>query len=79
MAVPSSQITEFTVGRELDLMFPGKQERTGKVLSVAPQAEPHDIVTSTAGDAMVIVRVEQSGKLWPEVPLGSHVKVRLAK
>jgi multidrug resistance efflux pump len=79
VAVPSSQITEFTVGRELDLMFPGKQERQGTVLSVAPQAEPHDIVASAGGDATVIVRVEQRGKVWPDVPLGSRVSVQLAE
>lgn len=78
VAVPSSQITEFTIDRELELTFPGKQERTGKVLSVAPQAEPHNIVAPAAADAMVIVRVEQSGKLWPDVPLGSRVQVHLA-
>jgi multidrug resistance efflux pump len=79
VAVPSSQITEFTVGRELDLTFPGRQERKGTVLSVAPQAEPHDIVASAGADATVIVRVEQRGKVWPDVPLGSRVSVQLAE
>lgn len=79
VAVPSTEITEFTVGRTLDLTFPGRQERQGTVLSVAPQAEPHSIVESTTGDATVIVRVEQHGKVWPDVPLGSRVNVQLAE
>lgn len=79
VAVPSSQITEFAVGRELDLTFPGRQERTGTVLSVAPQAEPSVLGSPGGDDATVIVRVEQRGKVWPDVPLGSRVSVQLAE
>jgi multidrug resistance efflux pump len=77
--VPSAQIRDFTIGRKLDLVFPGADRRTGKVFSIAPQAQPRVPGTSPAlGDALIAVHVEPCGKTWPELPIGSQVEVRLA-
>ncbi|REJ71678.1 MAG: HlyD family efflux transporter periplasmic adaptor subunit [Planctomycetota bacterium] len=72
--VPSSRITEFTPDRAVELVFPGDEERTGRVHSIAPQA----FTCRDGSEATVSVRVEQSGKVWPDLPIGSHVAVRLA-
>ena len=73
--VPSDQITDFTADRAVRLKFPGDQKRDGRVHSIAPQATS----STQAGEATVTVRIEQSGKLWPDVPIGSHVQVHLAE
>lgn len=75
--VPSGSIPEFTPERKLLLTFPGRRQRTGRVVAVAPQ-------TQRAGsedmlDPLVMVRVEQTGALWPDAPLGSRVDVQLAE
>jgi multidrug resistance efflux pump len=72
--VPSTQITRFEPDARLIVTFPGGQAREGHVVHIAPQARP---VTEGA-DAVVSVRAEQIGRLWPTVPIGSQVDVRLA-
>ena len=78
VAIPSRDITEFTIGSNVELEFPGDEERTGCVFSIAPQAEPGTAVSSST-DAQVMVRIEPTEKLWPIVPVGSRVDVRLAE
>jgi multidrug resistance efflux pump len=73
--VPSTQITRFEPDVKLIVTFPGNQTREGRVVHIAPQARP---VTQGA-DAVVSVRAEQSGRLWPTVPIRSQVEVRLAE
>lgn len=73
--VPSQQITSYAIGTELDLVFPGSCYRTGKVHSIAPQANQR---LELGSDATITIQVEQSGQVWPEVPMGSVVSVQLA-
>ncbi len=72
--VPSQRITEFAVGTEVALIFPGGEQRTGRVVHVAPQALPRD-PSRPGADPFVQVEIEQSGRLWPQIPTGSRVEV----
>jgi len=75
VSVPSADITSFTIGTEVALVFPGNEQFTGQVFSIAPQAVSLD---PSVSDSTIAVHVEQTGKLWPTLPIGSHVKVRLS-
>lgn len=71
--VPSARITEFVPGKTIVLQFPGKVTREGRVTKVAPQAERRKQLYGE--DSIVEVEVEQAGRLWPAVPIGSRVQV----
>lgn len=70
--VPSQQVKRFKVGQTVRLEFAG-EERTGRVNSIAPQAHRREQST----DSWISIRILPAGKLWPEVPIGSAVSVRL--
>lgn len=74
--VPSTSIARVKIHSDVDLTFAGDVVRTGRVYSIAPQAEPR--TDRTAADPVVMVYVEPSGLPWPELPFGSRVTVRLA-
>ena len=74
--VPSTSIARVKILGEVELTFPGDVVRTGRVYSIAPQAEPR--VDRSTADPVVMVYVEPSGLPWPELPFGSRVNVRLA-
>ncbi len=76
--VPSQQITNYTIDTRVRLIFPGRQNREGRVYSIAPQALPqHDVPVEVGHDAPVAVLVEQVGAVWPDVPMGARVTVEL--
>lgn len=77
--VPSQEITSFETERALKLIFPGKLEREGRVVRIAPQATRSSQQDSSQADTTVLVYVEQKGRLWPDVPIGSQVRVRMAR
>lgn len=74
--VPSQQIPLFELQTVVDLKFPGGDTYAGTVTSIAPQAKPHTLPGDPANDTMILVHVEQSGRVWPNLPLGSQVRVR---
>ena len=76
--VPSHDITEFNIGTLLTLIFPGDNHRTGQVFSIAPQAAPAQQSAVSSPDSSIAVHVEQTGQVWPDVPIGSRVRVRIA-
>lgn len=73
--VPSAEIRQFKAGDPVRLQFPGDEDRTGRIASIAPQAIVPD--GATGGESYVAVRIEASGELWPEVPAGTRVVVRV--
>ncbi len=79
--VPSRLITRFEAGDDVQLMFPGSKHRRGCVQSVPPQtsSDSRHIGTSVAGEAVVEVRVDPVGKLWPTIPIGSAIDILFAK
>ena len=74
--VPSREIAAFPVGLEVELTFSGGVSRSGKVVSIAPQATKSPI---PGGDPIVLVQVEPAGAVWPQLPIGSQVSVHPAK
>ncbi len=77
--VPTQLVESFPIDTEVYLRFPGDQYRTGRVSRVRPLATP--AATSTGdrvcGETVVKLRIEHSGKLWPQAPIGSAVQVSL--
>ena len=81
LEVPSRQVGGFAAGTVVDLLFPGGEERSGKVRGIPPQT-----VGSLRGDrtldnrdTLVPVHIDPIDKLWPHIPIGSSVEVTLAK
>lgn len=72
--VPSTQIHTFTPGRTVALVFPGQERRQGRVGKIAPQARPRD-ASNPLADPVVAVEIEQAGRLWPTVPIGTRIDV----
>lgn len=74
--VPSSKISDLKVAQGVDITFPGGAKRTGRIQMIAPQAIPTD-VNSHGAESLILVRVEQTGELWPDLPVGTRVDVSL--
>lgn len=77
--VPSRSLDRFPAETPVTLEFPGGERRKGVVLEAAP--EP--VVRRTEADdptaeSWFLIRVAPTGKLWPEVPLGTTIDVRPA-
>ncbi len=73
VTVPSRELTKMTPETEVRLTFPGGIDRMGRV------SDKTATVTEAgqSGETHILVKVEPAGKLWPEVPLGSSVIVKL--
>lgn len=76
--IPSQEIASFELETEVKLLFPGNETRTGVVTNVAPQAKPCNLTDYKTSDSTILVQIEQTGQVWPSLPIGSQVKVRLA-
>jgi len=74
-SIPSAAATRLRPGMRVELVFPGDQNRIGLVAAIPPHAVPADLVST--GDSLVEVKVEPAGKLWPQLPIGSRVQVRV--
>lgn len=74
--VPSSRISGLEVAQNVVVRFPGGARRTGRIDRIAPQAIPTDR-NSHGAESLIIVHVEQTGELWPELPIGTRVDVTL--
>ncbi len=72
--VPSRRIQEFQVGNEVLLTFPGQEKRRGRIVRIAPQVKP-DSSAHDFSDPVVPVEIEQAGRLWPVVPIGTRIDV----
>ncbi|MCH7687614.1 MAG: HlyD family efflux transporter periplasmic adaptor subunit [Planctomycetes bacterium] len=74
MQFPSEKLSKIAEGDEVSLRFSGGKQRIGIIQSMPPQTEK-----TSAGnhDDRIAVRIEEFGKLWPNVPIGSTVKVLL--
>ncbi len=70
--VPSREIGRLQVGQKIPLEFAGA-DRIGRVETISPQAHRRD----SSVESWIAVRIRPAGRLWPEVPIGSAVSVRL--
>lgn len=72
--VPTDQIGSLQAGSRVRLGFPDSHRYTGVVSDVPLMAtESH----TADGRSVATVRVEPAGRLWPQLPIGSHVEVVL--
>lgn len=69
--LPTRRVHEMQVGQQVELRFPGDEEFTGQVVDVPMLAD----LTGNSGDTLTAVRIEQVGRLWPNVPVGSQIDV----
>jgi multidrug resistance efflux pump len=74
--VPSSKISGLEVAQPVCVRFPGGARRTGRIERIAPQAIPTDL-NSHGAESLIVVHVEQTGELWPDLPIGTRVDVTL--
>ena len=79
LQIPSRSLPHFAVDAEVALEFPGGDQRTGIVRRIPPQTSDvgRDIGTSDSDDAPITLRIDPVDRLWPEVPIGSAVTVRV--
>lgn len=68
--VPTRRVNEIEPGTPVELIFPGNAQYNGKVVNLPMLAD-----VSTNGRSLATVRVEPSGRLWPEIPIGSEIDV----
>lgn len=74
MYVPSRRVNEIQVGLEVALEFPGAEIYRGRVADLPMLADPG----SQTEQSFIPVRVTPTGKLWPEIPIGSQIDIRLS-
>ncbi|MCR9200850.1 MAG: HlyD family efflux transporter periplasmic adaptor subunit [Planctomycetaceae bacterium] len=73
MYVPSRRVNEVEVGMEVALEFPGAEVYRGRVADLPMLADP----ASQSDQSFIPVRVTPTGKLWPEIPIGSQIDISL--
>ena len=73
--VPTSLLTHLQLKKEVRIEFPGGVLRTGRIAEVPVEAKVKK--ASNKLQATVTVRINPSGKLWPNVPIGTAVRVTL--
>ena len=69
--LPTRRVHEMRPGQEVELRFPGNEEFRGQVVDIPMVAD----LTGNSGDTLAAVRIEQVGRLWPNVPVGSQIDV----
>lgn len=69
--LPTRRVHEMRPGQEVELQFPGNEEFRGQVVDIPMVAD----LTGKTGDTLAAVRIEQLGRLWPSVPVGSQIDV----
>ena len=69
--LPTRRIHEMRPGQEVELRFPGNEEFLGQVVDIPMLAD----LTGISGDTLAAIRIEQVGRLWPNVPVGSQIDV----
>ncbi|MBB03856.1 HlyD family efflux transporter periplasmic adaptor subunit [bacterium] len=73
--IPSSQSHQFSVDTTVKCQFPNGETRTGVVTNVAVATSPETSPTRTATGPTVPLRIEPTGALWPQMPVGGHVTI----
>ncbi|HID23878.1 MAG TPA: HlyD family efflux transporter periplasmic adaptor subunit [Planctomycetaceae bacterium] len=75
--VPSHMLPRIKTARKVRLEFPGGVDRLGCVRKISPQATRKPVKHRRGGraDAFVSVRIDPAGRLWPEMPVGTAVRV----
>jgi multidrug efflux pump subunit AcrA (membrane-fusion protein) len=75
--VPAARLTDFLVGKVVMLKFPGGVKAKGKVVDLSlPISQPFDGLSLPDSQTLPI-QIIPAGSLWPKLPLGAAVEVRL--
>lgn len=76
--IPTSALTQFPAGKEVELQFPGDIVRRGTISELPPQAAPLPGPRERLADNCGQMRLQilPAGKVWPQVPFGTRVEVR---
>ena len=69
--VPIAQIKELQPGTQVDVIFPGHDTCLGTITNLPMVADRNPI----NGRSMASIRVESTGRSWPEIPIGSQIEV----
>ena len=69
--VPTAQIKELQPGIQVDVIFPGHDTCLGTITNLPMVADRNPV----DGKSMASVRIESTGRSWPEIPIGSQVEV----
>lgn len=69
--VPTQRVNEVHPGDVVELIFPGGEQFKGTLANVPMLAE----TILDDGTTIASVRVEQVGRLWPQIPIGSQIAV----
>ena len=69
--LPTRRVHELRPGQEVELQFPGNEEFRGQVVDIPMVAD----LTGQSGETLAAIRIEQVGRLWPNVPVGSQIDV----
>lgn len=72
--VPTSHSHNFQVEMPVRCRFPNGETRTGVVTHMAISASKDDEFQSQNGPA-IPMRIEQTGALWPKIPIGGQITV----
>ncbi len=73
--VPSRKLNLFQLGTEVDIVFSGDFPGKGIVRKISEQA----ITKPGATESVVLIDIEPTGRLWPDLPIGATVDVALHK
>lgn len=77
LPVPSGQLERYPAETTVRVEFPGGERRTGTVVSANPErVVRRDESDDPAAETWFLLRVEPTGKLWPDAPLGTTLHVR---
>ena len=69
--IPTAQIKELQPGTQVDVIFPGHDTCLGTTTNL-PMVTNRNLIN---GRSMASVRVESTGRSWPEIPIGSPIEV----
>lgn len=72
--LPGRLVPELKADREVSLIFPGGELRTGRIETIPPQVSS----PATADrESQIAVTIRPSGRVWPTLPIGTSVSVSL--
>lgn len=73
--VPCSAMHQFALDATVKCLFPNGEKRTGVVTHIAITTEQASSSDKWGKDPIVPIRIEQTGALWPSLPIGGHVGI----
>lgn len=71
---PPNLLSDLSPGDILEIEFPGRIRRQGRVAAWPPQAMG---TTAISAEREVILTLQPTGKLWPRLPIGTQVRIVL--